>query len=59
MLSLYLQQVLHYSALKTGLAFTAITATLIAVTNVAQKLTTRLGVRPVLSAGLVLRLTAP
>ena len=54
LLSLYLQQVLRYSALKTGLGFIAITVTLIAVTNLAQKLTTRLGARPVLSTGLLL-----
>jgi EmrB/QacA subfamily drug resistance transporter len=54
LLSLYLQEVLHYSALKTGLAFIAITVTLIAVTNLAQKLTTRFGARPVLSTGLLL-----
>ena len=54
LLTLYLQEVLRYSALKTGLAFVAITVTLIAVTNLAQKLTTRLGARPVLSAGLLL-----
>lgn len=54
LVSLYLQEVLRYSALETGLAFIAITLSLIAVTNVAQKLTTRLGARPVLSAGLVL-----
>jgi EmrB/QacA subfamily drug resistance transporter len=54
LLTLYLQEVLRYSALKTGFAFTAITISLIAVTNIAQKLTTRMGARPVLSAGLVL-----
>jgi EmrB/QacA subfamily drug resistance transporter len=54
LMTLYLQEVLRYSALKTGLAFIAITVTLIAVTNLAQKLTTRLGARPVLSAGLLL-----
>ena len=54
LLTLYLQEVLRYSALETGLAFVAITVTLIAVTNLAQKLTTRLGARPVLSAGLLL-----
>jgi EmrB/QacA subfamily drug resistance transporter len=53
LLTLYLQQVLRYSALETGVAFIAITVSLIAVTNVAQKLTTRLGARAVLSAGLV------
>jgi EmrB/QacA subfamily drug resistance transporter len=54
LLTLYLQDVLRYSALKTGLAFIAITVSLIAVTSLAQKLTTRLGARPVLSTGLVL-----
>jgi EmrB/QacA subfamily drug resistance transporter len=54
LLTLYMQEVLRYSALKTGFAFIAITLTLIAVTNIAQKLTTRMGARPVLSAGLVL-----
>jgi EmrB/QacA subfamily drug resistance transporter len=54
LLTLYLQEVLRYSALRTGLAFIAITVTLIAVTSLAQRLTTRLGARPVLSAGLVL-----
>ena len=54
LLTLYLQEVLHYSALQTGVAFIAITLTLIAVTNLAQKLTTRLGARPVLSTGLLL-----
>ena len=54
LMTLYLQEVLRYSALETGLAFIAITVTLIAVTNLAQKLTTRLGARPVLSTGLVL-----
>ena len=54
LMTLYLQEVLRYSALETGVAFVAITVTLIAVTNLAQKLTTRLGARPVLSAGLLL-----
>ena len=54
LLTLYLQEVLRYSALQTGLAFVTITVTLIAVTNLAQKLTTRLGARPVLTTGLLL-----
>jgi EmrB/QacA subfamily drug resistance transporter len=54
LLSLYLQEVLHYSALQTGAAFIAITVTIAAVANVGQKLTTRLGARPVLSVGLLL-----
>jgi MFS family permease len=54
LITLYLQEVLRYSALETGVAFVTITVTLIAVTNLAQKLTTRLGPRPVLSSGLLL-----
>jgi Na+/melibiose symporter-like transporter len=54
LLALYLQQVLGYSAVRTGVAFIAITVTIVLLSNLAQSLTTRLGARPVLSAGLVL-----
>ena len=54
LLALYLQQVLGYSAVKTGVAFIAITVTIVLLSNLAQSLTTRLGARPVLSAGLLL-----
>jgi EmrB/QacA subfamily drug resistance transporter len=54
LLALYLQQVLRYSAIQTGVAFVAITLTIVAFSNVAQTLVTRLGVRRVLVAGLVL-----
>ncbi len=54
LLTLYLQEVLHYSAIETGVAFIAIAGTIIAVSNAGQALTTRLGARPVLSAGLLL-----
>ena len=57
LLALYLQQVLAYSAVKTGVAFIAITVTIILLSNLAQSLTTRLGARPVLSAGLLLTAT--
>jgi EmrB/QacA subfamily drug resistance transporter len=53
LLALYLQQILGYSAVKTGVAFIAITVTIILLSNLAQSLTTRLGARPVLSAGLL------
>ena len=52
LLTLYMQQVLHYSAIKTGVAYIGLTLTIIAFSAVAQALTTRLGVRRVLSAGL-------
>jgi EmrB/QacA subfamily drug resistance transporter len=53
-LTLYLQQVLHYSAIQTGVAFIAITLTIVAFSNVAQTLVTRLGARRVLVIGLLL-----
>ena len=53
-MTLYLQEVLRYSAIETGVASVAITLTIIVVSNVGQLLTTRLGPRPVLSAGLLL-----
>ena len=46
LLTLYMQQVLHYSALKTGVAYIALTLTIIAFSGVAQALVTRFGVRP-------------
>ena len=52
LLTLYMQQVLHYSALKTGVAYIALTLSIIAFSGIAQALTTRIGIRPVLTAGL-------
>jgi MFS family permease len=54
LLTLYLQEVLHYSAIETGVAFVAITLTIIVFSNVAQTLVTHLGVRRVLTSGLLL-----
>ena len=54
LLTLYLQQVLHYSAARTGLAFVAIAVTVAVMSNVAQRFVTRLGPRRVLAAGLLL-----
>ena len=52
-LSLYMQQVLGYSAIKAGLAFLVIAGGLIASSGLAQGLVTRLGARLVLTAGLL------
>jgi hypothetical protein len=49
-----MQQVLHYSALKTGTAYVALTLTTIAFSGVAQALTTRVGVRPLLPLGMIM-----
>jgi EmrB/QacA subfamily drug resistance transporter len=58
LLTLYMQQVLHYSALKTGVAYVGLTLTIIAVSAAAQALVTRIGVRIVLTAGLALSTVA-
>jgi predicted MFS family arabinose efflux permease len=54
LLALYLQQVLHYSAMQTGGAFLAIAGTIAFVSNASQSLVTRFGPRPVLAVGLTL-----
>ncbi len=53
LLTLYLQDVLHYSAIETGVAFSAFALTVVVVSNVAQVIVGRLGVRPTLTAGLL------
>jgi EmrB/QacA subfamily drug resistance transporter len=54
LLTLYVQQVLHYSALKTGLTFLATAGTVIPVAGISQALTTRIGPRIVMTIGLAL-----
>jgi hypothetical protein len=58
LLTLYMQEVLHYSALKTGVAYIGLTLTIIVFSGVAQALVTRIGVRRVLPAGLALSTVA-
>jgi EmrB/QacA subfamily drug resistance transporter len=53
MLTLYMQQVLGYSAMTTGLAYLAVAGTAILWSAVAAQLTTRIGVKPVLAVGMV------
>jgi EmrB/QacA subfamily drug resistance transporter len=52
MLTLYMQQVLGYSPLRTGLAYLAVAGTAILWSAVAANLVTRVGVKPVLVAGM-------
>jgi EmrB/QacA subfamily drug resistance transporter len=52
--TLYMQQVLHYSAIETGVAYLPLTLTIIVLATVAQNLVTRIGVRRILPVGLVL-----
>src|SRR5207253_9043403 len=44
LLTLYMQQVLHYSALQTGVAYVALTLSVIAFSGVAQAIATRRGI---------------
>jgi EmrB/QacA subfamily drug resistance transporter len=53
-LTLYVQQVLGWSALKTGVTFLATAGTTVIWAGVAQALTTRFGPRPVIVAGLLI-----
>src|SRR5438445_239225 len=54
LLTLYMQEVLHYSALKTGVAYIALTLAIITFSTVAQGLATRIGVRRVLPVGMAI-----
>jgi EmrB/QacA subfamily drug resistance transporter len=53
LLTLYLQDVLHYSAVQTGVAFTGFALTVVVISNVAQAVVGRIGVRASLTAGLL------
>jgi EmrB/QacA subfamily drug resistance transporter len=52
MLTLYMQQVLGYSAMRTGVAYLAVAGTAIVWSAVAAQLVNRVGVKPVLIAGM-------
>jgi EmrB/QacA subfamily drug resistance transporter len=52
MLTLYMQRVLGYSPLRTGVAYLAVAGTTILWSAVAAKLVTRVGVKPVLVVGM-------
>jgi MFS family permease len=52
MLTLYMQDVLHYSAMKTGVAYLAVAGTAIFWSGLAAQLVTRIGVKPVLVIGM-------
>jgi len=54
LLTLYLQDVLHYSAVETGAAFAGFALTVVVVSNVAQWIVGRIGVRPTLTIGLLI-----
>jgi EmrB/QacA subfamily drug resistance transporter len=54
LLTLYLQDVLHYSAVQSGVAFVAFAGTVVVTSNIAQLVVGRAGVRATLTGGLLL-----
>jgi len=53
-LTLYVQDVLGYSAIKTGVTFVATAGTAVIAAGIAQALTTRFGPKPIIVIGLAL-----
>ena len=53
-ISLYLQNVLHYSPIKTGISYLPLAVGIIISAGVASQLVTRIGFKPPLIAGLLL-----
>ena len=53
-LALYLQDVLHYSPMQSGVAFVAFAGTVVLVSNLAQLIVSRIGVRATLTAGFLI-----
>jgi EmrB/QacA subfamily drug resistance transporter len=58
LLTLYMQEVLHYSPIKTGVAYLTLTLAIITFAGIAQGIVTRIGVRRVLPVGLALSAAA-
>jgi EmrB/QacA subfamily drug resistance transporter len=54
LLSLYMQDVLQYSALKAGFAYLLVAGTIIVAAGASQALVTKIGVRTVLAVGMAL-----
>jgi MFS family permease len=54
LLSLYMHDILGFSALRTGVGYLAVALTAVAASGVAQALVTRVGVKPALAFGMVL-----
>jgi EmrB/QacA subfamily drug resistance transporter len=53
-ITLYMQQVLGYSAIHAGLSYLPLASTIIAASGIASQLVTRIGFKPVLATGMVL-----
>jgi EmrB/QacA subfamily drug resistance transporter len=58
LLTLYMQQVLHFSALKTGAAYLTFTLAIITFSAVSQNLVTRIGPRRILPVGMLMATAA-
>jgi EmrB/QacA subfamily drug resistance transporter len=54
LLSLYMQQVLGFSAMETGLGYLAVALTAVVASGISQALVTRAGVKPILTIGMLL-----
>ena len=54
LLSLYMQQVLGYSAMQAGLGYLAVALTVVVAATISQGLVTKVGVKPVLVVGMAL-----
>ena len=52
-ISLYMQQVLEYSAIHAGLSYLPLALVIMATAGIASQLVTKLGYKPVLAAGLI------
>jgi EmrB/QacA subfamily drug resistance transporter len=52
-LTLYMQKVLDYSAISTGLAFLPLAAIILLISNIVPRFVTRIGVKPFMVGGLV------
>jgi EmrB/QacA subfamily drug resistance transporter len=52
-ISLYMQQVLGYSAIEAGLSYLPLTAAIMASAGIGSNLVTRIGFKPVLASGMV------
>jgi EmrB/QacA subfamily drug resistance transporter len=58
LLTLYMQQVLHYSAIETGVAYLTLTLAIIVFAGIAQGIVTRVGVRWPMTFGLAVSAAA-
>ncbi|HJU37677.1 MAG TPA: MFS transporter [Gaiellaceae bacterium] len=58
LLTLYVQDVLHYSAVQSGVAFSAFALAVVVTSNLAQVVVGRAGVRATLSGGLALAIAS-